>query len=452
MKRTKKAYLFAACICTICICSALIFTGCSNDKNSISGRSTAVSDNENRDDENKNNENKDNELNSEDKEALKDTDENASKDVTENQTDEESSKNNETQSEIQAESEKQSNIRETENNTQGTKAYENSGNIENTGKENGNLGNNGSNTNITGNTPLEQHGALHVDGVNLMDEYGRKMQLYGMSTHGLSWFPQYVSYETFKTLRDDWNTNCIRLAMYTAEYNGYCTGGNREELKRLIDSGVSYATDLGMYVIIDWHVLNDNNPNVYKSDAIAFFNEMSAKYADRKNVIYEICNEPNGGTSWEDIKAYANEVIPVIRANDSDAVIIVGTPTWSQDIDKASASPLGFDNIMYALHFYAATHTDWLRSRVTQCINSGLPVFISEFGICDASGNGSIDYNQAQQWMSLIKQYNLSYCCWNLSNKPETSSVICSWCNSVSGWGDGDLSEAGKWIRNQFKS
>lgn len=309
-----------------------------------------------------------------------------------------------------------------------------------------------SNNTVTGGTPVERHGALHVSGVDLTDEHGQKMQLYGMSTHGLSWFPQYVNYEAFKTLRDDWNTNCVRLAMYTAEYNGYSTGGNKEELKQIINNGVSYATDLGMYVIIDWHVLNDNDPNVYKADAILFFKEMSAKYSGYKNVIYEICNEPNGWSSWDSIKSYANEVIPVIRANDPDAVIIVGTPTWSQDIDKALASPLSYDNIMYALHFYAATHTEWLRNRAAQCIDSGLPVFISEFGICDASGNGGIDYNQSTEWMNLIKRYNLSYCCWNLANKAETSSVIASWCNSVSGWSEGELSESGKWIRNQFRS
>ncbi len=301
-------------------------------------------------------------------------------------------------------------------------------------------------------TPVEKHGALRVQGTNLVDKNGQPFQLYGMSTHGIAWFPQYVNYDAFKTLRDDWNTNCIRLAMYTAEYNGYCTGGNKEELKNLVKNGVSYATDLGMYVIIDWHVLNDQEPNVYKSDAIAFFDEMSKLYAGYDNVVYEICNEPNSWATWDGIKSYANEVIPVIRANDSDAVIIVGTPTWSQDIDKALASPLTYDNVMYALHFYAATHTDWLRDRVKQCVNGGLPVFVSEFGLCDASGSGGNDFNQATQWMNLIKEYNLSYCCWNLANKNETSSVIASWCQKTSGWEDGDLSEAGKWIRSQFKS
>lgn len=40
------------------------------------------------------------------------------------------------------------------------------------------------------------------------------------------------------------------LAMYTEEYNGYCSGGNQAELRKLINNGVKYATELGMYVII----------------------------------------------------------------------------------------------------------------------------------------------------------------------------------------------------------
>lgn len=295
------------------------------------------------------------------------------------------------------------------------------------------------------------HGALRVDGANLVDAKGEKYQLYGMSTHGIAWFPQYINRDTFRTLQDDWGTNCVRLAMYTEEYNGYCSGGNKEELKRLMEEGVSYATELGMYVIVDWHVLNDKDPNVHRAEAAEFFDQMAAKWKDQDNVIYEICNEPNSGTSWEMIKAYANEIIPVIRKHDRDAVVIVGTPAWSQEIDQALKSPLEFDNVIYALHFYAGTHADWLRNRARECIDRGLPVFISEFGMCDASGNGANDFGQADQWMELIDRYGLSYCCWNLANKDEKSSVIRTDCGKVSGWEESELSESGQWIRRRFR-
>ena len=196
-------------------------------------------------------------------------------------------------------------------------------------------------------TPFGQHGALHVENGKLTDADGNTVQLYGMSTHGIAWFPQYINYDSFRTLRDDWNTNCIRLAMYTAEYGGYCAGGDKEQLKQLVRDGVSYATELGMYVIVDWHILSDCDPNQNKDEAIAFFREMVEAFADNDNVLYEICNEPNGGTSWDSIKSYAEEVIPVIRAQKPDAVILVGTPTWSQEIDKAAASPLDDSCLLY---------------------------------------------------------------------------------------------------------
>lgn len=300
-------------------------------------------------------------------------------------------------------------------------------------------------------TFAELHGALSVDGTKLVDQNGDPLRLYGMSTHGIAWFPQYVSYDTFRTLRDDWNTNCVRLALYTDEYNGYSSGGNQEELKSLIKNGIDYATDLGMYVIVDWHVLNDQDPNVHKEDALAFFREISSLYSDHTNILYEICNEPNGYATWDSVKSYADEVIPAIRENDPDAVILVGTPTWCQNIDQAAASPLAFDNVMYTLHFYAATHTDDLRSRLETAVNDGLPVFISEFGMCDASGNGGNNFDQADRWMELIDKYNISFFCWNLANKAETSSVLKSGCDKTADWTEEDLSESGHWIRERFQ-
>lgn len=306
-------------------------------------------------------------------------------------------------------------------------------------------------TSVDASTPYGQHGALHVENGKLTDENGNTVQLYGMSTHGIAWFPQYINYDSFHTLRDDWNTNCIRLAMYTAEYGGYCAGGDKEQLKQLVKDGVSYATELGMYVIVDWHILSDCDPNQNKDEAIAFFREMTEAFADNDNVLYEICNEPNGGTSWDSIKSYAEEVIPVIRAQKPDAVILVGTPTWSQEIDKAAASPLDDSNVMYTLHFYAGTHKVDLRSRLETCVQNGLPVFVSEFGMCDASGNGANDFDSTTKWLDLLNKYQISFCCWNLANKDESSSVFKASSTALSDWTDEDFNESGRWIRDYFR-
>ncbi len=299
---------------------------------------------------------------------------------------------------------------------------------------------------VENNTPFGLHGALKVDGTNIIDANGEPFQIAGVSTHGLAWFPDYVNKDAFLSIRDDWGANTVRLAMYTAENGGYCEGGNKDSLKALVKDGVNYATDLGMYVIVDWHILHDLDPNKYKSDAIAFFDEMSKEFKDQDNVIYEICNEPNGGTSWSQVKSYALEVIPVIRANDPNAIIIVGTPNWCQFVDDAANDPITeYDNIVYAVHFYAETHRDDIRNRMTTAINKGIPVIISEFSICDASGNGRNNIEQANVWIDLLDQNNVGFVAWNLSNKAESSSMISSGCQKKFGWTYDELSESGKW-------
>lgn len=291
-------------------------------------------------------------------------------------------------------------------------------------------------------------GRLHVKGTKLVDKKGHEVQLRGVSTHGLSWYPQYVNDKCFAQLHDKWGANVVRLAMYTEEYNGYCSGDakNRSDLKKLIKKGVKLAKKHKMYVIVDWHILSDGNPNSHKKEAKAFFREMSREFKGYNNVIYEICNEPNNGTSWKEIKSYARSVISTIRKNDKKAVIVVGTPTWSQDVDQAAADPIKGDNIMYALHFYAATHKTDLRNKMTAAINKGLPVFVTEYGICDASGNGAIDKKEADRWIQTMDEYGVSYIAWNLSNKQESSSIIKSSCPKVSGFKKSELSDEGRWL------
>lgn len=303
--------------------------------------------------------------------------------------------------------------------------------------------------------PYKAHGKLAVSGTDLVDASGSKFQLKGVSTHGLTWFADFVSKDTYQYFKDSFGINLVRFAMYTdtGDSYGYCSGGNKSEIEELLGKGVDAATNLGLYAIIDWHILNDNDPNMHIDDAKDFFDRISKEYASYGNVIYEIANEPNGGTTWDSVKSYAETIIPIIRKNAPDAIIIVGTPTWSQDVDVAAADPITDQtNLMYAVHFYAATHKDDLRNKVQSALDSGLPIFVSEFGLCDASGNGSIDYNQSDAWFDLINDRNLSYAAWNISNKAETSSLFDSSCTKTSGFTDDDLSDSGRYIKEKIES
>ncbi len=293
------------------------------------------------------------------------------------------------------------------------------------------------------------HGALSVKGAQLVGASGQPVQLKGFSTHGLAWFPQYVNLECFTQLAG-WGANVARLAMYTHENGGYCTDGDKESLRKLLVEGAEYAAKADMYCIVDWHVLQDLNPNVYLEQAKEFWKWASGEFAGADNVIFEICNEPNGSTTWEDVKNYAEAVLPIIRQNAPGKLVLCGTPSWCQQPEKATASPLTDDNLMYTLHFYAGTHKEDLRNKLRSAVEAGTPMFVSEYGICDASGNGALDLTSANAWVQIMDELNVSYVCWNLSNKAESSSFIASSCSLTHGFTDEDLTPCGQWLKGML--
>ncbi len=200
-------------------------------------------------------------------------------------------------------------------------------------------------TSFTDARPSED-GWLSTKGTWIVNEEGKPVILRGVSTHGLTWYPDYINESLFQDVSQNWNCNAVRLAMYTSEYVK-----DPKTSWDLLNQGIDAAVASDMYVLADWHILSDNDPNIHINEAKDFFEKLSAKYSDCPNVLYEICNEPNGSTSWEDVKKYAEVIIPVIRRNSPNALIIVGTPDYDQDLEDPLASPLQFDNVLYCFHF-----------------------------------------------------------------------------------------------------
>ncbi|MDE6433790.1 MAG: Ig-like domain-containing protein [Lachnospiraceae bacterium] len=310
-------------------------------------------------------------------------------------------------------------------------------------------------------TPLEKHGKLHVDmnTLKLTDANGNPYQLRGVSSHGINWDGngeyeyEYINFKSIKNVRDILNADAIRLAMYTKEYNGYTTGVSTDKLKYRVDKGVQCATALGMYAIVDWHILNAN-PKDNITEAKEFFEYASKRYSGYDNVLYEICNEPTSGI-WLDIKSYAETIVPIIKKNDPDAVIIVGTPTWSQDVDIVKDNPLKdadgtlTDNVMYTIHFYANEHRDSYRNKLRAALGK-IPIFCTEYGMTMASGDGANNFTEATAWLDLLDENCISYFVWNLSEKSENSSLILHGSNTWDSWTASNLSESGKWIKEQY--
>lgn len=290
-------------------------------------------------------------------------------------------------------------------------------------------------------------GRLQVVGGKLCAERGEPVMLRGVSSNGLITAEDFINESLFRELSEDRGVNLFRFAMYTYGVGvvGYCTGGDKERHKQDIVKGVELARAHDMYALIDWHILSDGDPNQYLDDAEAFFAEMAERFRDYDNVLYEICNEPNG-VDWPTVKTYAEQIIPAIREKDPDSVIIVGNPDWSKDLRSVADDPLNFDNILYTLHFYAASHGQDLRDMTEQLSQQGLPIFVTEFGVTSSSGGFPRDLESADLWIELLEREQISYCMWSFSSAPEPCSALRTGLLKYSGFADEDYNATGRWL------
>ena len=303
-----------------------------------------------------------------------------------------------------------------------------------------------------GKTVVERYGQLQVIGTDLCNAEGKPVQLRGMSSHGLQWYGKYANENVIGWLRDDWNSQIWRSAMYLTE-GGYL---NSKAIKTKVIDSVEAAIKLGVYVIVDWHVLGNGDPMVHLEQSKEFFDEMSKKYGSYPNVLWEICNEPNGDkVTWEgNIKPYAEEIVKVIRANDPDNIIIVGTPRWSQRVDLASKNQIKGDNIMYTLHFYAGSHGKANSKLVKTALKNGAALFCTEWGTTKESGDGGVFEKETKEWLNFLEKNNISWTNWAVINKGEDSGILAFGKDKAAkgGWTDKDLSPDGKFLRKILRN
>ena len=283
---------------------------------------------------------------------------------------------------------------------------------------------------------VAKHGKLQVKGTNIVGVNGEVVQLKGISTHGISWFPECYSEGSISSLVEDWGINVFRIASYV---ENQVAKKDWEERKVFIDSLVDLCGKYGVYCIIDWHVLYESSrgdstgdPWFRMKEAKEFFEYMSRKHAGKAHVMYEICNEPSqdpsgnslSSVSWARVKSYAQEIIDVIVENDPNSIIIVGTPVWSQRVIAAADSPLDYPNAMYALHFYADSHKQKLRDEADIALDKNCPIFVSEFGTCNESGGGNVNVAETINWLEWMNENNISWVNWNFADKNESSSLL----------------------------
>ena len=272
---------------------------------------------------------------------------------------------------------------------------------------------------------------------------GNEVQVQGMSLFwsiaddvgAPFWTADYVS-----GLVSRQNIQIIRAAMGVDEDWGagnYFT--NTSRYQGLMNTVVQAAIDNDIYVIIDYHS-HKANENV--NNAKTFFKYMAEKWGKYDNVIFEIFNEPTS-QDWSTIKNYADQVISTIRQY-SDNLIVVGNRSWDQYPNEAASNPMNDKNVAYTFHFYAGTHSTGKEgANAVSAMNSGLSVFVSEWGTVNADGGGSVSGNSST-WLNWMNDHKLSGANWSVSNKSEGASYF-----NGSAW---NYSESGNWVNTNIFS
>ena len=304
--------------------------------------------------------------------------------------------------------------------------------------------------------PFARHQKLQVKNHQLANQQGEAIQLRGMSTHGLQWhgWGKSLSSKSLDVLAYDWKADVLRLAMYYDE-GGYKT--NPKRFTAMMDTLIEENHKRGLYSIVDWHVLKPGDPWMRIDEAKKFFAYIAKKHGKKGSVLYEICNEPNGkGVDWKRIKSYAEQVIPIIRKHDPDGIILVGTPAWASlgisDGKLATgilSNPLKGDlahNLMYSVHFYGASHKQDYRDGFLKFAGK-VPLFITEWGSQQASGEGAHDWQSVKEWHKILDQHKISWCYWNYSDGWRTGPVWKRGTLPHGPFGDDRLKESGREVK-----
>jgi hypothetical protein len=225
----------------------------------------------------------------------------------------------------------------------------------------------------------------------------------------------------------------------------------------LLRSTVDYCARKGLYIIIDWHLMEDTYNEV--NDTNVFWAYIAPRFANDTHVLFELFNEPmntsevNDAANWNSVRTDMQTWIDTIRASAPHNLILVGSPSYDQVLGPIVDNPVADDNVVYVCHLYpyhwrgfSGTDPNWFIDNITTCA-AQYPVICTEWGFTSDPnhyGNnpahffdGSIS-NYGQPLKEFFEDYGIGNTAWVLSNSNGWESPI-FYSNWTLRCGDGEM-------------
>lgn len=239
----------------------------------------------------------------------------------------------------------------------------------------------------------------------------------------------------------NWGANIVRFPVHPRAWREQ---GQKNYIK-LLDQGVQWATELGMYVIIDWHSIGNLKSELFtdpgyetsKKETFEFWRTMARHYSGNTTVaFFELFNEPVlkdeqmgfclGTCSWAQWKDIVEEMIAIVRGNGSKAIPLVAGFNWAYDLTPVANEPINAEGIGYVSHPYPGKRAEpWIADweKDWGFVADKYPVFLTEMGYCD--GEPSM-FNNDESYGDAITGYcnkkGISYSVWALD--PDWSCMV----------------------------
>jgi len=247
-------------------------------------------------------------------------------------------------------------------------------------------------------------GWLHVEGNRFVDERGKPVVLRGVNisdpdklVKGGHWNKHH-----FQVIRE-WGANAVRVPVHPVAWKER----GKEEYFKLLDQAVEWASDLGLYLIVEWHGIGNLKTEMFqhpmhettKRETFAFWRAIAYRYAGVSTIaFYEFFNEPTvfngqlGSMTWGEWKAINEELIGIVRAHGAKAIPLVGGLDWAYELRGVREAPVDAPGIGYVSHPYPMKaqqpwELNWERD--FGYVADAYPVFATELGFMAATDPGA---------------------------------------------------------------